>query len=442
MQWLIDWSENYSLAILFIGILICLVSVVIYLIYNQRVLTKELRDKEMLEVKLQEQNATIATLSKELANQIEYEIAERLKSDNAHNYLFENTQNAIVIAQDSDLKIIKCNKASLQLFNKEILNHNLLELFSDKTQKILVYDKILKLKETNARQTLRLNLIKESLEIPVVLSIHFLEYAQKRTLYLTLTDIKDIAKLELELRNKRLMLAQKTKNEEMGKMLGNIAHQWKQPLNSLYLLCQNLKELQKLGDYENFPKYLQIALDQIAFLSNTIDAFREFYIPNKSKEELCVYSVIKNTLDLFYKLIDKNIEIELLPYKNPSEIKISVIKNEFQQILLILLDNAIDAIKTRIKKGEIESGRIQIRCVLEENIAKIPSCAVYIKDNGGGIPPKFLKNIFDTFFTTKQSGNGIGLSIVTMLLENMQGRISFINEKDGVEFKIEIPSIV
>ncbi|MDY3113055.1 MAG: HAMP domain-containing sensor histidine kinase, partial [Helicobacter sp.] len=246
----------------------------------------------------------------------------------------------------------------------------------------------------------------------------------------------------LELRNNRLMLAQKTKNEEMGKMLGNIAHQWKQPLNSLYLLCQNLKELQKLGDYENFPKYLQIALDQIAFLSNTIDAFREFYIPNKSKEELCVYSVIKNTLDLFYKLIDKNIEIELLPYKNPSEIKISVIKNEFQQILLILLDNAIDAIKTRIKKGEIESGRIQIRCVLEENIAKIPSCAVYIKDNGGGIPPKFLKNIFDTFFTTKQSGNGIGLSIVTMLLENMQGRISFINEKDGVEFKIEIPSIV
>lgn len=114
-------------------------------------------------------------------------------------------------------------------------------------------------------------------------------------------------------------------------------------------------------------------------------------------------------------------------------------KSEFQNVIIVLLDNAIEAIKTRLKTGAIKEGRITIRCALGENIAGVQMCAIYIKDNGGGIDKEIARKVFDKFFTTKESGTGIGLSIVQMLVESMQGRITFLNEQDGVEFKVEFP---
>ena len=105
----------------------------------------------------------------------------------------------------------------------------------------------------------------------------------------------------------------------------------------------------------------------------------------------------------------------------------------------MLLDNAIEAIKMRLKTGAIQEGRITIRCALEENVAGVPMCAIYIKDNGGGIDKEIARKVFNKFFTTKESGTGIGLSIVQMLVESMKGRITFLNEQDGVEFKVEFP---
>lgn len=426
------------LNLLILLLFVVLIGVVIYLLIRNKKLLRILQDKEKLEISLQNKSETIEALGKELAKQMEYEIAQRLQSDNAYNYLFENTYNAVVITQE-DLRIMKCNKASLRLFNKDALDCNILELFSDKEQKFLVYDGILKLKETKSRQSFRMDYNRQDSVVPVVVSIHLLDYAHKTTLYFTFTDISDIVRLESELQNKHIMLAQKTKEEEMGKMLGNIAHQWKQPLNALSLLCQNLKEMQKIGDLCDLEKYLQIMSDQIAFMSQTIDAFRAFYIPSKNTEAFEVQNTIQTMLDLFYKLVDKRIIIKLIPYKEQELLKICAIKNEFQQIILVLLDNAIDAVKTQLNKKRIKEGRIQISCAIQENIAKKRYCAISIRDNGGGISVEIANKIFNAFFTTKEQGSGIGLIVVKMLLEKMQGYISFTNDKEGVVFKIEIP---
>ncbi|TLD83189.1 PAS domain-containing sensor histidine kinase [Helicobacter sp. MIT 11-5569] len=441
MEWLTRWNENYSLTILILGLLICLVWAVLYLVNHFKRLSNELKDNKELIANLQSRRETVEFLSKELVNQIEHEVAQRLKSDYAHNFLFESSLNAIIICQDEDLKIIKYNSSASVLFGMKMLNYNILELFKDMDCKTSVLEKIDQLKKSKQRQNFRINLQTAHAVIPVMASINFLEFAQKTTLYFTFIDISDVAKLEEELQNKHLMLTQKSKEEEMGRMLGNVAHQWKQPLNALYLACQNLKEIQNLGTLDDveLERYLQIMIEQIKFMSNTVEAFRAFYIPSTKKEEFEICSVIQNTLDLFYSIVDNNIAIRFLSCEDKESLKINAIKSEFQNIIIILIDNAIEAVKEHLKEGGIEEGKITIRCLMEENIAGTQMCMLYIRDNGGGIRSDIARKIFDTFFTTKKGGAGIGLSIVQMFLESMHGRISFINEKDGVEFKVELP---
>ncbi|WP_232086807.1 PAS domain-containing sensor histidine kinase [Helicobacter winghamensis] len=441
MEWFMYWRENYLIENLFFGVFVCLVLVGIYFVNQYRRLNNELKKSEKLINDLQSKREIVEILSKDLASQIEQEVAQRLRSDYAHNYLFESSLNAIIIAQDKDLKIIKYNSSASSLFGVEMLYYNVLDLFEEAECRQFVLEKIEQLKQSKQRQNFRMQLQISNLTIPVMASINFLEFAQKTTLYFTFIDISDLVKLEEKLQNRHLMLAQKTKDEEMGRMLGNVAHQWKQPLNALYLVCQNLKEMQSLGTLDDieFKKYLKIMIEQIKFMSNTIDAFRSFYILSKEKEEFEICVVIKNTLELFYSILDNNISIKFLSCKDKKILKINAIKSEFQNLIIILIDNAIEAIKDRLKKKEIKEGRITICCVLEENIFKKKVCVFYIKDNGGGIPAEIAKKVFDKFFTTKQSGTGIGLSMVRMFLSSMQGEISFANEKDGTKFKVELP---
>ncbi len=441
MEWLTNWNENYSLAILFFGLAVCFLGVIVYLFWNYRILLNEIKNKEEIENELLNKNAQIESLSKELANQIEYEISQRLKSDYTHDYLFENSLNAIILAQDEDLKIIRRNQAALNLFGKEILNHNILELFGDKTHKKSIFEKITQLKQSKMCQNFRLDLCVADSTISVIVSMHLMNFAKKITLYFAFVDISDIVKLEKELRNKRVVLMQKNKEEAMGKMLGNIAHQWKQPLNSLYLLCQNLKEMNQYNELnsENFEKYIQMMAKQIDFMSKTIDAFREFYNPSKNEEVFEVYNAIKEMLELFYRLVDKKISIKIQPCKVKKQLKIYANKNEFQQVMIVLLDNAIEAVKMRLKNQEIKEGKICINCAIDQNIAGTKICVIRVQDNGDGINAEIARKIFEAFFTTKENGSGMGLAMAQMILEKMEGRILFVNEKEGVEFKVELP---
>lgn len=422
-------------------VILGVICAILYFIWRYQKLSNTLKETQKLIDELHSKREAVETFSKELASQIEHEVAGRLESNYTYDYLFENSLNSIIIAQNEDLKIIRHNAAASTLFNQKIFDYNILELFKDLESKQYFLEKINSVQQNKQHQNFRMHLQMLDSIIPVMVSIDILEFAQKQTLYFTFIDISDVAKLEEELQNKHLMLAQKAKEEKMGKMLGNIAHQWKQPLNALYLVCQNLKEMRTLDvlDDVEFDKYLQIMIEQIKFMSNTIDEFRAFYIPSTKKEEFEICQVIQNTLDLFYSILDSNISINFLNDENEKIFKINAIKNEFQNIIMILIDNAIEAVKERLKEGSIKEGKITIHCSMEENTNATKICALYIRDNGGGIPTEIAKKVFETFFTTKKSGTGIGLSIVQMFLESMRGKITFANAQDGVEFKVELP---
>ncbi|EES89526.1 sensor histidine kinase [Helicobacter canadensis] len=433
---MLEWNENYSIGILIFGILVAIIWLLLFLFFNYR---KMLLDKIKLETNLREKQEKIQVLSEELAKQLEYEVARRIHSDHLSEYLFENSLNPIVIVEyskEEKFKILKYNQSALEILNIKIMKECFLELFVGLESQKYALMKINEALENKKKQNFKSIIKSKNENLPMIVSVHTFIYEGKLALYFAFVDISEIVKLEQKLHNKQAMLIQKSKMEEMGKMLGNIAHQWKQPLNSLFLLCQNLKEMKQFGelDEERFEKYIKIMSEQIQFMSKTIDEFREFFKPSKEIERFGVYEAIKNILELFYKLIDKRIVIQL---DIEEKVNIFSSKNEFQQIIIVLLDNAIDAIKARFLKNEINEGQIIISCNKVDKEDQF--CLLKIRDNGGGINKEIGEKIFESYFTTKENGNGIGLAMVFMILEKMGGSIAYSNCNDGVEFQIKIP---
>jgi len=229
------------------------------------------------------------------------------------------------------------------------------------------------------------------------------------------------------------MLIQQSRMAAMGEMIGNIAHQWRQPLNALSLILQNIyyeyesKELTK-EDLEHFIEKGQRLTEN---MSKTIDDFRNFFRPNKMVEKFKISESVYSTKELISASY-KNNNIELIISLDEDK-EIEGYPNEFSQVLLNILTNAKDAlVEKRVKSAKVElSSKVYSDTI---NIT--------ITDNAGGIPETILPNIFDPYFTTKDKsiGTGIGLYMSKMIIENnMHGKITALNYNGGARFIIEIP---
>lgn len=234
------------------------------------------------------------------------------------------------------------------------------------------------------------------------------------------------------LREKEQMLIQQSRQAAMGEMIGNIAHQWRQPLNTLGLFTQ------RLGLFYGTPRFNKEFLDSstaksmeiIQHMSKTIDDFRDYFKPEKDKSNFYVIEAIKSTLSLLESNFhNPKIAIDFVEHDNPV---INGYQNEFAQVFLNILNNARDAV---IERG-VSDPRITITICSEDNRA-----VVTVTDNAGGIPEEVINKVFDPYFTTKgpQAGTGIGLFMSKTIIEkNMGGRLTVRNTDTGAEFKIEV----
>ena len=254
-------------------------------------------------------------------------------------------------------------------------------------------------------------------------------------LSLALTDLKEQTDERLrvveELRAKERMLAQQSRQAAMGEMIGNIAHQWRQPLNALGLTIQQLPLFYQLGEFskEVLDTGVRKSMTLIKHMSRTIDDFRDFFSPDKEKAEFRVHQAVTRTVDLVNdSLTQRRITVEIDCQDEPVA---HGYPNEYSQVLLNILINARDAFDT----NPAEHPRIRIAVGAENGRA-----VVTITDNAGGIPAQFLENIFDPYFSTKGvQGTGIGLYMSKTIIErNMQGTLTVRNIGDGAEFRIEI----
>jgi signal transduction histidine kinase len=163
-------------------------------------------------------------------------------------------------------------------------------------------------------------------------------------------------------------------------------------------------------------------------MSSTIDDFRNFFKPNKSKEKFNIFKIVDEVLNvLSFDLRYKNIKVT----KVGDNFSLYLFKNEFKQVLLNLLNNAKDEI---LKRGQNYIGEVDIKCYMKDN-KKI----IIIEDNAGGVPKEIINRIFEPYFTTKEQtqGTGIGLYMSKMIIEkNMNGTLDVSNTERGAKFSI------
>jgi len=237
----------------------------------------------------------------------------------------------------------------------------------------------------------------------------------------------------LELREKDRMIIQQSKLASMGEMIGNIAHQWRQPLNALSLTVQKVKMLydhDMLTD-EKLDKSVEKSKMLINGMSATIDDFRNFFKSDKVKKIFTLNDAIDETLLLLEASL-KSHDIKVDITNTDAKIELLGYKNKLEQVLLNIINNAKDA----LIENKILNSKIEIRTFSsQENIT------IEIFDNAGGVPKNIIDKIFDPYFTTKEQGKGtgIGLYMSRMIVEtNMDGKLSVSNSENGAKFTIKI----
>jgi len=237
----------------------------------------------------------------------------------------------------------------------------------------------------------------------------------------------------LKIANSQQLLIQKTKMASMGEMIGNIAHQWRQPLAQLSGIFLDVETAH--SHKELTQKYLEKRTDEandlLEYMSKTIDDFKEFYNPNVEQINfnlsLSVYNAIKivNSSLKFYNI---NVHVKV----NKS-LHVKGQSNEFSQVILNLISNAKDiALKRKITEPKIEISTNETK----KNIY------LHVEDNCGGIDKDILEKIFKPYFTTKYNyGTGIGLYMCKIIIESkMVGKISATNRDSyGAIFTIILP---
>ncbi len=232
----------------------------------------------------------------------------------------------------------------------------------------------------------------------------------------------------------KLMFHQ-SKLAAMGEMIGNIAHQWRQPLmelSSLFLpieakITMNMK-IENTEILEAIEKYTHI----VKYMSETIDDFRNFFANEKEKIEFKILEQINSTVNIISSGLKRdNIKLDIIIKNNSTMLGY---KNEYSQVLINIINNAKDVLVQRKIKNP------QITIMIEEVDGNIITS---IEDNAGGIKIKPIQKVFEPFFTyDKINGSGIGLFMAKLIIEkNMNGRLFVDNTKKGALFKITIPKM-
>jgi len=229
------------------------------------------------------------------------------------------------------------------------------------------------------------------------------------------------------------ILMQQAKMAEIGSMLESIAHQWRQPLNILGLTMTRLNMSCTMGLGGEPTKFLEIAENQIQYMSQTIDDFRNFFKQDKERIQSNLSIIIDDVETLLGPLLaHKKIAIEK---SIPKNVQLYIYPNELKQVIINIINNAREAIEQ--SKNDIRL--IKISCAIDQM-----TCTISVEDSGGGIPDKIMDKIFDPYFTTKfeSQGTGIGLYMAKMIIEkHFLGELSAKNINNGARFDIKIPHL-
>lgn len=245
-------------------------------------------------------------------------------------------------------------------------------------------------------------------------------------------------------REQEHILIQKTKEAEIGELINSIAHQWRQPITILGLYLETIQIEYNEGTLtkEDLNDFISKSLNTISYMSQTIDDFRSFFLPSNKEDLFNILDSVNRVEKLLgHILTHENIKF----HKNfdeeySNEFNLYGRRNDFEQCLMIIVNNAKDAIinyKKIIQNDKI--GNITITVKSENGYI-----LCYIEDDGGGIPKEFQSKIFEAYFSTKgSSGTGVGLYMCKNIISSsFGGDISFQTKNYTTTFLIKMKPMV
>ena len=358
---------------------------------------------------------------------------------NELNSIIDNIPSMIFVKEIDELRFIRINKSGeklLGLKEEELIGKNNYDLFpkeqadffTKKDKEVIHSSKVLDIKE-EAIDTKNGERILHTRKV-------IIHDDNGKPIYL-LGISEDIT----EKKEQEKIILEQSKNAAMGEMIGNIAHQWRQPLSIISTGATGMlmqKQMASLSD-EQFEKTCNIINDNTQYLSKTIDDFRNF-IKNERK---FVKFNLKENIEKFLNLVEpsfKRHHIKLI-LKLDTDVTLEGYPNELLQCFMNIFNNAKDALKNSAHSQKY----IFIDTYKEDN-----NVIIKFKDNAGGIPKDILSRIFEPYFTTKHQsqGTGLGLSMTyNLVTDGMNGTIKVHNETfnyenefyTGTEFTIILP---
>ncbi|WP_413299320.1 HAMP domain-containing sensor histidine kinase [Bacillus sp. 1P10SD] len=231
-------------------------------------------------------------------------------------------------------------------------------------------------------------------------------------------------------KQKDLLLIRHSRFAAMGEMISSRGQQWLQPLNSLSLLIQDVREAREFGEIDDqyINRFTVEGLAQINVMSGIVNDLRKFYQQNTEKSFFSVGDSIEDALTMFSSsLKNHNIQVSFeyrgqhIGYGYP---------NEFSQVMVILFSIFRDIfVDKNIKKRKLVIKLQESKeCVIVE-----------VFENSGDIYPAHIQKIFDPYFSIRSDESGLDHYIAKMILEKMDGRISVENTIDGAKFHISLP---
>jgi len=330
------------------------------------------------------------------------------ESLNNFQELFNMAREGIIIL-DENKNIVEFNNAA-----KHILGYKKKELLGINVFDFIPQEEIEKVQEA----------IKKNIAEPYELKL----LRKNGTIFPTLTSGANIVRnkklwristiLDLtEIKNKEQALIKSEKLAAMGDMIGNIAHQWRQPLSVISTSATGMKVQMKFAALSNeeISKNCDLINTNAQYLSKTIDDFRDFI---KGDREQVIFN-LKHTIYSFVQLIEgsvKNNNIELI-LRIQEDIQIFGYPNELIQCFMNIYNNSKDVL---IKLDEND------RFIFIDTYSQNDTTIIKFTDSGGGIPPKILPKIFEPYFTTKHKTQGTGLGLhmtYNLIVDGMDGTI-------------------
>ncbi len=362
---------------------------------------------------------------------LEIKLVEQTKLDNV---LLNNIKSAIYW-QSNEGVLLGCNDSLCKLLGvlkRDIIGKEMQKVIPQLYEQVKGFDNFL-----CDEIEVKIKINKRTLHLFIRRKVYFDKNNNEAGVVTILSDITKMRTLEIQRKKDEQFLIQRSKLSEVGEMITSIAHQWKTPLIEISTIAQELMHKRKKSELsqDETQGFVEEIMTQVQYMTKTIDDFKVFIKPSTEKKDFAVQDAIKELLNVIEHNIKYNYISIKVNFEKDKDLKIYGYQNEFKQSILNIINNSKDSIKKKREKKNID-GLITIDIYSENN-----KVYILIKDNGIGIKKENLDLIFEPFYTDKKNGDGFGLYMAKLIIEDkMQGHIEALECKEGAQILIAIKS--